>query len=218
MRARESGVFIALFVLCVFLSFATDGFLTSVNLFNVGRQISLLGIMSVGMTFVLISGEVDLSVGSNYAFSGLLTGMLIIAGWALTPALCVGVLAGAAIGLINGLLSTYGRLPSLDRHARHAEHRAGRRAHHDERPAGDGEHPQWRCAGRFERLRIHGTGLRARRRSDAARVLRPRRRSRLGRPVIHEFRVPGLRCRRQRKGCASGRHRRLSREDLGHRS
>jgi ribose transport system permease protein len=113
LRARESGVFIALFVLCVFLSFATDGFLTSVNLFNVGRQISLLGIMSVGMTFVLISGEVDLSVGSNYAFSGLLTGMLIVAGWALTPALCGGVLAGAAIGLINGLLSTYGRLPSL---------------------------------------------------------------------------------------------------------
>ena len=113
LRARESGVFFALLALCVFLSFATDGFLTSVNLFNVGRQISLLGIMSVGMTFVLISGEVDLSVGSNYAFSGLLAGMLIIAGWALTPALCAGILAGAAIGLINGLLSTYGRLPSL---------------------------------------------------------------------------------------------------------
>jgi ribose transport system permease protein len=113
LRARESGVFFALLVLCVFLSFATDGFLTSINLFNVGRQISLLGIMSVGMTFVLISGEVDLSVGSNYAFSGLLAGMLIIAGWALIPALCVGVLAGAVIGLINGLLSTYGRLPSL---------------------------------------------------------------------------------------------------------
>ncbi|HZZ62915.1 MAG TPA: ABC transporter permease [Roseiarcus sp.] len=112
-RAHESGVFIALFALCVFLSFATDGFLTWVNLFNVGRQISLLGIMSVGMTFVLISGEVDLSVGSNYAFSGLLAGMLIIAGWPLAPALFVGVLAGAAIGLINGLLSTYGRLPSL---------------------------------------------------------------------------------------------------------
>ncbi len=91
----------------------TDGFLTSLNLFNVGRQISLLGIMSVGMTFVLISGEVDLSVGSNYAFSGLSAGMLIIAGWTLPPALCVGLLAGAAIGLVNGLLSTYGRLPSL---------------------------------------------------------------------------------------------------------
>jgi ribose transport system permease protein len=113
LRARETGVFLALVVLCLFLTFATDGFLTSVNLLNVGRQISLLGIMAVGMTFVLISGEVDLSVGSNYALSGLATGMLIIAGWGLLPALCVGLLTGMTIGLINGVLSTYGRLPSL---------------------------------------------------------------------------------------------------------
>ena len=88
LRAREAGVFFALLAMCVFLSMTTDGFLTSLNLFNVGRQISLLGIMSVGMTFVLISGEVDLSVGSIYAFCGLTTGMLIIAGWSLAPALC----------------------------------------------------------------------------------------------------------------------------------
>jgi ribose transport system permease protein len=113
LRAREAGVFLALFAMCLFLSMATRGFLTSLNLFNVGRQISLLGIMSVGMTFVLISGEVDLSVGSTYAFCGLSTGMLIIAGWSLAPALIVGLIAGAAIGSINGLLSTYGRLPSL---------------------------------------------------------------------------------------------------------
>lgn len=113
LRARETGVFLALIALCLFLTFATDGFLTSTNLLNVGRQISLLGIMAVGMTFVLISGEVDLSVGSNYALSGLATGMLIIAGWGLLPALGVGLLIGMAIGLINGVLSTYGRLPSL---------------------------------------------------------------------------------------------------------
>lgn len=113
LRAREAGVFIALLVLCLFLSFATDGFLTSLNLLNVGRQISLLGIMAVGMTFVLIAGEVDLSVGSTYAFSGLATGMLIIAGWALLPAICAGLATGVVIGLINGVLSTYGRLPSL---------------------------------------------------------------------------------------------------------
>jgi ribose transport system permease protein len=99
--------------MCLFLSLATDGFLTSRNLFNVGRQISLLGIMSIGMTFVLISGEVDLSVGSIYAFCGLATGMLIIAGWSLISALCAGLLTGAAIGVVNGVLSTYGRLPSL---------------------------------------------------------------------------------------------------------
>lgn len=113
LRARETGVFVALLAMCLFLSLATDGFLTSLNLFNIGRQISLLGIMSIGMTFVLISGEVDLSVGSTYAFSGLSTGMLIVAGWGLAPALGVGLLTGVAIGLINGLLSTYGRLPSL---------------------------------------------------------------------------------------------------------
>lgn len=112
-RAREAGVFLALLAMCIFLSVATDGFLTSLNLLNVGRQISLLGIMAVGMTFVLISGEVDLSVGSNYAFSGLATGLLIISGWGLFPALLGGILCGVGIGLINGLLSTYGRLPSL---------------------------------------------------------------------------------------------------------
>ena len=111
--AREAGVFLALLALCLFLTFATSGFLTSLNLLNVGRQISLLGIMAVGMTFVLISGEVDLSVGSTYAFSGLSAGMLICAGWPLLPAVVAGVLTGCAIGLINGLLSTYGRLPSL---------------------------------------------------------------------------------------------------------
>ena len=113
LRAREAGVFIALLVLCLFLSFATEGFLTSTNLLNVGRQISLLGIMAVGMTFVLISGEVDLSVGSNYALSGLAAGMMIVAGWTLLPALAMGLATGVVIGLINGILSTYGRLPSL---------------------------------------------------------------------------------------------------------
>lgn len=113
LRAREACVFIALLVLCLFLSFATDGFLTSLNLLNVGRQISLLGIMAVGMTFVLISGEVDLSVGSTYAFSGLAAGMTIIAGYGLMPALALGLMTGVVIGLINGVLSTYGRLPSL---------------------------------------------------------------------------------------------------------
>jgi len=71
LSARETGVFLALMVLCIFLSLASDSFLSTINLLNIGRQISLLGIMAVGMTFVLIAGEVDLSVGSTYAFAGL---------------------------------------------------------------------------------------------------------------------------------------------------
>ena len=110
---RETGVALALVALCVALSILTDNFLNQTNLLNVGRQVSLLGIMAVGMTFVLISGEVDLSVGSIYAFSGLASGMLIVSGWSLVPALAAGLACGAAIGVVNGLLSTYGRLPSL---------------------------------------------------------------------------------------------------------
>jgi ribose transport system permease protein len=97
----------------VALALLNDRFLTATNLLNIGRQVSLLGIMAVGMTFVLISGEVDLSVGSTYAFGGLATGMLILTGWPLAAAVLAGVACGAVIGVLNGLLSTYGRLPSL---------------------------------------------------------------------------------------------------------
>lgn len=113
LRGRETGVFVALVVMCVALTFLNDRFLTPTNLLNIGRQVSLLGIMAIGMTFVLITGEVDLSVGSTYAFAGLATGMIILTGVPLIVAILVGLMCGAVIGLINGLLSTYGRLPSL---------------------------------------------------------------------------------------------------------
>ena len=113
LRGRETGVFVALVVMCVALTLMNDRFLTSTNLLNIGRQVSLLGIMAVGMTFVLVSGEVDLSIGSTYALAGIASGMMIIAGFGLVPAMVVGLVCGAVIGLINGLLSTYGRLPSL---------------------------------------------------------------------------------------------------------
>jgi ribose transport system permease protein len=113
LSAREAGVFIALIAMCVFLSLTTDAFLSSRNLLNIGRQVSVLGIMAVGMTFVLITSEVDLSIGSIYALSGMATGILIVEQWQLLPAVLVGLAVGAFIGLINGVLSTFGRLPSF---------------------------------------------------------------------------------------------------------
>lgn len=110
---KETGVFLALLVMCFVLSISNEYFLSTTNLLNVGRQISLLGIMAVGMTFVLVSGEIDLSIGSIYALCGLSTGALIVMGWTLFPAIMMGLAIGAAAGLVNGLLSTYGRLPSL---------------------------------------------------------------------------------------------------------
>jgi len=113
LRGRETGVFVALLLMCLALTLMNDRFLTSNNLLNIGRQVSLLGIMAVGMTFVLVSGEVDLSIGSTYALAGIVSGMLIIAGSGLVPAILAGIACGVVVGLINGLLSTHGRLPSL---------------------------------------------------------------------------------------------------------
>jgi len=113
LRARETGVLIALLLMCIFLWQVSPAFLTVRNLLNVGRQISLIGIMAIGMTFVLISREIDLSVGSIYALSGLATGLLLIAGVPLWLAVLVGLIIGVSAGAVNGLLSTYGLLPSF---------------------------------------------------------------------------------------------------------
>lgn len=111
--AREAGVFIALILMCVLLSLSSEAFLTTRNLLNIGRQISLIGIMAIGMSFVLIANEIDLSVGSTYAMSGLMTGILLNQQWGLLPAIGVGLLIGIGIGVVNGVLSTYGKLPSF---------------------------------------------------------------------------------------------------------
>lgn len=113
LAARETGVLVALIVLAVLLAIATPSFLNPRNLLNVGRQVSLIGIMAVGMTFVLIAREIDLSIGATYALAGLITGMLLLAGWGLLVAIVAGLLVGTLVGLVNGLLSTYGQLPSF---------------------------------------------------------------------------------------------------------
>ena len=111
--ARETGVLVALIIMAVALAATSDAFLNARNLLNVGRQVSLLGIMAVGMTFVLIAREVDLSIGATYAISGLVTGMLLLTGWSLPLAIGAGLAAGLFVGVLNGVLSTYGQLPSF---------------------------------------------------------------------------------------------------------
>ncbi len=113
LAAREAGVFIALVLMCVFLSLTTEAFLSSRNLLNIGRQVSVLGIMAVGMTFVLITSEVDLSIGSIYALASMATGILIVDQWQLLPAILVGLFIGGVVGFLNGVLSTFGKLPSF---------------------------------------------------------------------------------------------------------
>ena len=98
-------------MLCVVLWAATPHFLTISNLLNVLEQTSINAIVAVGMTFVIISGGIDLSVGSVLAVAGIALA-LALEGRAPAPAAIILALAtGTACGLANGLLITFGRLP-----------------------------------------------------------------------------------------------------------
>ncbi len=71
-----TGPLVGLILLCVFLSAATDTFLTLRNILNVLDQVTVLGVMAVGMTLVILIGGIDLSVGSVLALSGMVMGYL----------------------------------------------------------------------------------------------------------------------------------------------
>ncbi|MFF2023133.1 ABC transporter permease [Streptomyces sp. NPDC058171] len=113
LHAREAGVFAALVLLFLLGTVLTPGFAQSDNLLSVGQQIAQIGIMAVGVTFVIVNGEIDLSVGSTYALSAISTGMLISDGWAWPLAMGAGLAVGALAGLLNGLAVVVLGVPSF---------------------------------------------------------------------------------------------------------
>jgi len=114
LKKPEVLTFAGLILLSLFMSIFTDTFLTGRNLVNVARQISINGIIAVGMTFVILTAGIDLSVGSVMAFSGtmLAAGM---ADWGLHPILAIlfALFVGALFGLINGTLISYANMPPI---------------------------------------------------------------------------------------------------------
>lgn len=107
----ELTIAFALVVLMVALSTANRNFLNVANLVNLVRQISINGILAVGVTYVLLTGGVDLSLGSVVALSGVAVASFAHPGehLVLVP-VAVGVLAGSACGAVNGLVVTRGRV------------------------------------------------------------------------------------------------------------
>jgi ribose transport system permease protein len=110
---RELGVFIFLILLAIVLTTQSEKFLTARNLLNVGRAASLVGIIAVGETFVIISGEFDISVGSIFGLAGVLAAFLMELNYNPWLAVAIALAAGLACGLLNGVLVTFGRIPSF---------------------------------------------------------------------------------------------------------
>jgi ribose transport system permease protein len=101
------------FVFALF-SFAADRFLTAENLLNMLRQMALLGILSVGMTFLFVVGEIDISIGSVYGFLTVLMGILVgRRGWNPWLGMLTVVVSGALIGANTGLIVTRIGIPSF---------------------------------------------------------------------------------------------------------
>jgi ribose transport system permease protein len=107
------GILIGLLVLCIVLTFATDFFLTGKNLLTVLRQICINVLLAFGMTFVLIVGGIDLTVGSVVGASGVAVVMLIEAGFPIPVAIIFALLLGAIVGLINGSIIAYTGMPAF---------------------------------------------------------------------------------------------------------
>ena len=104
---KELGIFILLVILCVIVSIMNPRFLAGANLQNMARLIGAYGIFSIGIGIVIVTGGIDLSVGSVFALLGVLLSMMLTEwGWAAVPAVLVVISIGLGLGYLHGLLIT----------------------------------------------------------------------------------------------------------------
>ncbi len=108
---RRLGTLAGLFGLCLLLWALTPHFLTVSNLLNVLEQTSINAVIAAGMTFVIISGGIDLSVGSLVAVAGVVLASTLHAGVPIPIAIAASLAVGFGFGVLNGLAITWGRLP-----------------------------------------------------------------------------------------------------------
>ncbi|WP_095091447.1 ABC transporter permease [Mesorhizobium sophorae] len=100
-------VVIAVILACLFLSFATDAFATQKNLYNITRNITFVAIIALGMTFVIITGGIDLSVGSVLCLSSMVLAVTMHAGYSIEIGILASIATALAIGAFNGILIAY---------------------------------------------------------------------------------------------------------------
>ncbi len=106
MKIREIGVLAALLLMFIIMSFASPYFLSVNNIFNVMRNMSTIGIMAIGMTMIIVTAGIDLSVGSMLAVTAIVMARLMYHGVGTLPAVLAGFAVGAVLGAVNGLLIT----------------------------------------------------------------------------------------------------------------
>lgn len=109
--SQRFGLILSFLLLCIALSLLSDRFLTLSNATNVLRQSTINGIIAVGMTYVILTAGIDLSVGAVLALCTLVTADLLQKGLPVPLAVIAGLGLGAGLGLVNGLIITKARVP-----------------------------------------------------------------------------------------------------------
>jgi ribose transport system permease protein len=110
-HGRQIGTFLGLFVLSMVLWILSPHFLTTSNLINIAQQTAINAVIAAGMTYVIITAGIDLSVGSIVALTGVVLGSALHAGVPVPSAILIALAVGFGCGLANGLLITLGGLP-----------------------------------------------------------------------------------------------------------
>ena len=106
----ELTTVIALIILMAVITIINSNFLTANNLLNLLLQVTSNALIAFGMTFVILTGGIDLSVGSILALSSALTAGLLGSGMPVTLAILISLILGCILGMMNGLLISYGKL------------------------------------------------------------------------------------------------------------
>ncbi|MGV0877273.1 ribose ABC transporter permease [Martelella sp. FLE1502] len=103
-----------LIVVSILMGIASDNFFSVSNIFNVLRQVSIVGILAVGMTFVILTGGIDLSVGAVMALAGTIAaGLMVNMGMPGWVGLLAGLGVGIGLGVFNGVLVAWGKMPAI---------------------------------------------------------------------------------------------------------
>ena len=111
LNSQTFWVFVAVVLAGLFLSFATDSFATPKNLYNITRNVTFVAIIALGMTMVIITGGIDLSVGSVLCLCSMVLGVVMHAGYNIEIGIIAAILTALAVGAFHGLLIAYVGLP-----------------------------------------------------------------------------------------------------------
>ena len=149
--SQEFWITLAVVAMGLIVSMITPHFATYTNLSNVLQNFCYIGILAIGMTPILITGGIDISVGAIMGLCGVVLGLLLQADWPLWAGLPATLLLGIALGAINGCLVSYLRLPPFPRYPGDAERgpecrsdRVQRSSRLFLRPVGKGDFRPWR--------------------------------------------------------------------------